>query len=149
MFLPTAIKSFHAHVLHLSPSFLFAKSQWAIPSTDSSSPPVLVSPAHPWGSTLSSPSLLFFCFKSLHSNATQQPGEDFYFFSYLLPLLPIWADKGLQGLIWCLSLSPQLVSGLRANCRVWSVCQLIEISHSPPHLRPLSLQSSSPLCVWI
>lgn len=41
-----------------------------------------------------------------------------FFFFLPLPLLPIWADKGLQGLIWCLSLSPQLVSGLRANCRV-------------------------------
>lgn len=92
------------------------------------------------------PSRFFFCFKSLHSNAAQQPGDFFFFSFFPLPLsrFSIWASKGLQGLIWCLSLSPQLVCGLRANCRVWSVCELIKISRSPQCSCPLSLQSTSP-----
>lgn len=134
----------HTRIAPFSLSSLQSHNEWFHPRTPPLCPCLIPEAQH-------TPLPLFFrfCFKSLHSNAARQPGEDFYFFCQLLSLLPIWADKGLQGLIWCLSLSPQLVSGLQANCRVWSVCKLIEISHSPPYLRPLWLQSSSPLCVWI
>lgn len=80
----------------------------------------------------------------LHSNRVIFFFLFFSFFPLPLSRFSIWASKGLQGLIWCLSLSPQLVCGLRANCRVWSVCELIKISRSPQCSCPLSLQSTSP-----
>lgn len=133
MFPPSAIKCFHTHVSHLSPPFFlfFAKSQWAIQSTDSPS----LSLSHPRGSARSSSySSFFFCVKCLHSNAAQQPGD---FFSFLPPLFspPKPGHRRPTG-TYLVFLHPH--SGLRANCRVWSVCKLIEISHSSPHLRLVS-----------
>lgn len=144
MFLPAAIKNSHTHTYNtFLPLFsLQSHNEWFHPRTP---PPLSLSlqlipeaPRFPLASFF----VLSHFIPMLHSNRVI-----FFFFSFFpLPLsrFSIWASKGLQGLIWCLSLSPQLVCGLRANCRVWSVCELIKISRSPQCSCPLSLQSTSP-----
>ena len=77
MFPPTPIGRFHTHVLHLSPSLLYKVTM--SDSVHGHLLSVLVSSLRL--NTLLSPSFRF-CFKSLHSNAAQQPGEDFFYFFF-------------------------------------------------------------------
>lgn len=106
----------HTRITPFSP---FEKSQWAIQSTDSPLS-VLISSLRLGAVVLL---LLCFCF--------------FCFFSPPTSILSSLTgpSKGLQGLIWSFFIPH---CGLRANCRVWSVRQLVEISHSSSRLRLVS-----------
>lgn len=104
---------------HAGPFSLFHLCKVTISDSTHELLSVLASPTHPRGSAFFYLWLLF-CFKSLHSDAAQ---------------LPIWASKGPWGLTRCLTLHPQLVSLLRANCRLCSVCRLMAIFLTCPHFK--------------
>lgn len=95
---------------------------------------VLVSPALPWGSTHSSP-FSSLCFKSLHSNAAQQPAEDFYFFLPPLPPPNLGRQRPTGTYLVSVFIPIACLWPTGKLQTVWSVCKLIEISHSPPHAR--------------
>lgn len=131
MFPPNAIKCFHTHVSHLSPPFfcsLQSRNEQFSPRTPPLCP-CLIPEAQ-----LSRPPTPLFFFPVLSVFIPMLLSSLVILFYFLPPPFspPKPGHRRPTG-TYLVFLHPH--SGLRANCRVWSVCKLIEISHSSPHLR--------------